>query len=70
MVHEMDEASKYQTVSVPKEILEAIKDLIEELGYWPSVTSFVREGVLEKIRRERQTLKEVKEARAERGVDG
>ena len=54
------EESKYQTVSVPKEILEAIKELIAELKYWPSVTSFAREALLEKIRRERAVLKEIK----------
>jgi len=64
------EESKYQTISFPIEIHGAIKELISELGYWPSVTSFAREAVLEKIRRERQTLKELRAERTERGVDG
>ncbi len=59
------EASKYQTVSVPKEILEAIKELIAELKYWPSVTSFAREALLEKIRQEKAVLREVRKARGE-----
>ena len=59
------EESMYQSISVPKEILEAIKELIAELKYWPSVTSFAREALLEKIRQERAVLKEVRKARGE-----
>lgn len=61
----MSEGSKYTTISFPKEIVEAIKKLIEELKYWPSVTSFAREAVLEKIRREKKVLEELREARKE-----
>ncbi|MCW4050432.1 MAG: ribbon-helix-helix domain-containing protein [Candidatus Bathyarchaeota archaeon] len=61
----MGEESKYQTVSVPKEILEAIKELIAELKYWPSVTSFAREALLEKIKQEKAVLKEIRKARGE-----
>ena len=57
----MGEESKYTTISFPKDILEAIKDLIKELRYWPSVTSFAREAVLEKIRMERKVLKDIRE---------
>ncbi|GAG97423.1 unnamed protein product [marine sediment metagenome] len=61
VIHKMDEKWKYQTVSVPKEILKAIKELIAELKYWPSVTSFAREALLEKIRQEKAVLKELRE---------
>jgi len=61
----MGEESMYQTVSVPKEILEAIKELIAELKYWPSVTSFAREALLEKIKQEKAVLKEIRKARGE-----
>jgi len=59
------EESMYQSISIPKEILEAIKELIAELKYWPSVTSFAREALLEKIKQERAVLKEVRKARGE-----
>ena len=59
----------YQSISVPKEILEAIKELIAELKYWPSVTSFAREALLEKIRQEKAVLKEVRKARGEEEGD-
>ncbi|MFB0543794.1 MAG: hypothetical protein ACETVR_03335 [Candidatus Bathyarchaeia archaeon] len=39
--------------------------LIKELGFWPSRSAFVREACLEKIRRERQELKERREAEPE-----
>jgi len=52
---------KFGSVSLPTGILEAIDALIEELRYWPSRSSFVREACLEKIRRERDRLKELKD---------
>ena len=47
---------KYATVSIPQGIAEAIDELIEKLGYWPSRGAFVREATLEKIREERKRL--------------
>ncbi len=52
---------EFGAVSVPIPILEEIDKLIEELGYWPSRSSFVREACLEKIERERERLKRLKE---------
>ena len=59
------EASMYQSISVPKEILEAIKELIAELKYSPSDTSIAREALLEKIKQEKAVLKEIRKARGE-----
>ena len=53
---------EYVTISLPKAIGDAIDELIDELGYWPSRGAFVREATLEKIRDERRRLKELKEA--------
>jgi len=53
---------EFSAVSVPLPILEKIDKLIEELGYWPSRSSFVREACLEKIQRERERLKRLKES--------
>ena len=63
------EESMYQSISVPKEILETIKELIAELKYWPSVTSFAREALLEKIKQEKAVLKEIRKARGEKEAD-
>ena len=52
----------YVTISLPKAISDAVDELIDELGYWPSRGSFVREATLEKIREERKLLKELREA--------
>lgn len=57
----MSKASKWTTVAFPKEIVETVRKLIEELKYWPSVTSFCREAVLEKIKQEKKVLKEIRE---------
>lgn len=48
---------KYRTVSIPKPLGDDITRFIEELGYWPSVGSFVREAVVEKLYMERSRWK-------------
>ncbi len=53
-------AKKYSTVSIPRGIAEAIDELIEELGYWPSRGAFVREASLEKVRDEQGRLLEMR----------
>ena len=57
--------NKYATVSIPRGIADAIDELIEELGYWPSRGSFVREACLEKIRDEQKRLMELRESKRE-----
>ena len=47
---------KYRTVSLPIRLADDIQALIDELGYWPSLSAFAREASLEKLRRERQSL--------------
>jgi len=51
----------YVTISLPKAITDAIDELIDELGYWPSRGSFAREACLEKIREEKRKLRELRE---------
>jgi len=65
----MSKASKWTSVAFPKEMVEAIRKLIEELKYWPSVTSFCREAALEKIKRERMLLKELRENKEPKEAD-
>ena len=55
--------SKYATVSIPRGIVDAIDELIEELGYWPSRGSFVREATLLKVREEQKRLLELRRSR-------
>lgn len=62
-------SDKYVTISLPKAIAGAIDELIEELGYWPSRGSFVREAALDKIRKERKVLKELRENEGKEDVD-
>lgn len=45
---------KYSSVSLPLILLEEVDRLIEELGFWPSRSAFVREACLEKIKKETQ----------------
>jgi len=55
----------YTTVSTPKPLVDDIKRLIQEIGYWPSITAFVREAILEKMHREIEMQKAIKEAETE-----
>ena len=56
----MAEKTKYRTVSIPKGITDDVEKLIEELRYWPSVSSFVREATLEKLKAEQRNLRELR----------
>ena len=58
----MAEKNKYRTVSIPRGITDEVEKLIEELRYWPSVSSFVREATLEKLKVECRNLRELREA--------
>ena len=58
----MASEKKYKTISIPIGISDAVDELIEELGYWPSRGAFIREATLDKIRKERKLLKELREA--------
>jgi len=57
----MADKNKYRTVSIPTGITNEIEHLIKKLRYWLSVSSFVREVTLEKIKVERRHLRESKE---------
>jgi Arc/MetJ-type ribon-helix-helix transcriptional regulator len=56
----LSEKTKYVTVSIPRGIARDIDSLIQELGYWPSKSSFVREACLEKIWSERKKIRELR----------
>ena len=61
--------SKYATVSIPRGIAEAIDELIEELGYWPSRGAFVREATLLKVMDEQKRLLELRKSREPKNGD-
>ena len=48
---------EYVTVSIPKAMADEIDELMEQLGYWPSRGSFVREALRVKIEDERVKLR-------------
>ena len=52
----MHEKIKYVTVSIPKAVANRIDYYVDNLGYWPSRSSFVREACLEKIKAENKSL--------------
>jgi len=40
------------TVSIPRGLSEDIQKLVDEVNYWPSISSFVRDACIAKIRYE------------------
>jgi len=56
----MSKKMKWTSVAFPSEIVETVRELIEDRRYWPSVSTFCREAVLEKINKERKLLKETR----------
>jgi Arc/MetJ-type ribon-helix-helix transcriptional regulator len=48
----MNDRPKYVTVSIPRAVADRIDYFVENLGFWPSRSSFVREAVLEKFTKE------------------
>ena len=65
VVNKLSKTPKWTSVAFPSEMVDAIRELIEELRYWPSVSTFCREAVLEKIKNERRLLKELRAERRE-----
>lgn len=49
-----DKKVKYKTVSLPERLVDDMQVLMDEFGYWPSLSAFIREAALEKLRREKK----------------
>jgi len=58
-----DNKREYSTVSLHNKVIEEIDRVMDELGFWPSRSTFVREACLEKIKRERQAAKTNRQTR-------
>lgn len=39
----------FSSISLPTPLIERIEEVIDELGYWPTKTAFIREASLEKL---------------------
>jgi Arc/MetJ-type ribon-helix-helix transcriptional regulator len=51
----------FLSVSLPTPLVEKIEEVVDELGYWPTKTAFVREATVEKL--DARTDKHKKEGR-------
>lgn len=56
--------TEYTTVSIPKPLARDVADFVKEVGYWPSLSSFIREACHEKLYAERMKQKAIKEAKS------
>jgi len=50
--------NEYSTVSLHNKVLAEVDRLVKDTGFWPSRSTFVREAVIEKIKREWQAFRE------------
>lgn len=41
----------FSTISLPTSLVEEVERIVEEFGYWPRKTDFVREAVVQKMER-------------------
>ena len=48
--------SNYTTVSIPKRLAIDIKEFIDDIGYWPSLGSFVRDACHKKLYEEKRKI--------------
>jgi Arc/MetJ-type ribon-helix-helix transcriptional regulator len=46
----------FSSISFPTPLIKEIENIVEELGYWPTKTSFIREAVMEKLEKHRKEL--------------
>lgn len=52
----------FSSISFPTPLIKGVENIVEELGYWPTKTAFIREAIMEKLERHRKEL-EVRYAR-------
>lgn len=55
----------FSSISFPTALIKEIEKVVNEFGYWPNKTAFIREAVMEKLeryRRELEARREVAEA--------
>lgn len=53
----------FSSMSFPTPLIKEVETIVEELGYWPTKTAFIREAVMEKLERYMKEL-EVRHARS------
>lgn len=56
----------FSSISFPTPLVKEIEKVVEEFGYWPTKTAFIREACLEKLERYRKLI----EARRRRKLRG
>jgi metal-responsive CopG/Arc/MetJ family transcriptional regulator len=44
----------FSSISLPTPLIQRIEKVVDELGYWPTKTAFVREASLEKLDKHRK----------------
>jgi metal-responsive CopG/Arc/MetJ family transcriptional regulator len=53
----------FSSISLPTPLMKEIEKVVEEMGYWPNKTAFIREAVMEKIDKHRKEFEAKRFAR-------
>ena len=48
-IEKTEKKRAFSTISLPKPLIDRISEIVNEFGYWPTKTAFVREASLEKL---------------------
>jgi len=56
----------FSSISFPTPLIKEIEKVVEELGYWPTKTAFIREAVMEKLERYKKELEARRREEVER----
>ena len=50
--------SLFSTISLPTPLVEEVEKVVEEFGYWPRKTDFIRDAVIQKLETCKKKLEE------------
>jgi len=56
----------FSSISFPTPLIKEVEKVVEELGFWPTKTAFIREAVMEKLEKHRKKLENRRREEAER----
>ena len=68
MAHKADKVKKrrgrgaFASVTLLVPLLREVERVVEELGYWPNKTTFIREAVMQKLDKHRREIEARREA--------
>ena len=63
--HKKRERGVFSTISLPTSLVDEVERVVDEFGYWPRKTDFVREAVVQKMERYKELEERTRTLEAE-----